>query len=116
MCKYRVKQDLIVLKLDIVSISKILVAKFVTVKESKSLNLMQSFSTQWNQQLIRNVFSRVIERLEQNIRKKMIEKDHRIPGKWTEYKVFKLKCGNIKLSNFLKYNQVKLALLVAAST
>ena len=49
-------------------------------------------------------------------KKKLIAKDHRIPDKWTEYEVFKLKCGNIKLSNVLKYNQVKLALLVFASS
>ena len=71
MCNYRVKQDLIVLKLDSVSINKILVTKFVTVKVSQNLNLMQSLSTQWNQQLIRYVFSRVMECLEQNIRKKI---------------------------------------------
>ena len=69
MCKYRVKQYLIVLKLDCVSINKIIVMKFVTVRVSYNLNLMQSLSTQWNQQLIRYVFSRVIECLEQNIRK-----------------------------------------------
>ena len=71
MCKYRAKQDLIVLKLDSVSINKILITKFVTVKVSQNLNLMQSLSTQWNQQLIRYVFSRVIECLEQNIRKQI---------------------------------------------
>ena len=42
MCKYRVKQHLIVLKLDSVSINKVLVTKFVTVKASQNLNLMQS--------------------------------------------------------------------------
>ena len=45
MCKYRVKQDLIVLKLDSVSSNKTLVTKFVTVKVSQNLNLMQSLST-----------------------------------------------------------------------
>ena len=69
MRKYRVKQDLIVLKLDSVSIKKILVTKFVTVKVSQNLNLMQSLTTQWNQHLIRYLFSRVIECLEQSIRK-----------------------------------------------
>ena len=53
MCKYRVKLDLIVLKLDRVSINKILFTKFVTVKASQNLNLIQSLSTQCNQQLIR---------------------------------------------------------------
>ena len=46
MRKYRVKQDLIVLKLDSVSIKKILVTKFVTVKVSQNLNLTQSLTTQ----------------------------------------------------------------------
>ena len=71
MCKYRVKQYLIVLKLDCVSINKILVMKFVTVRVSYNLNLMQSLSTHWNQQFIRYVFSKVIECLEQNIRKQI---------------------------------------------
>ena len=71
MCKYRVKQYLIVLKLDCVSINKILVMKFVTVRVSYNLNLIQSLSTQWNQQFIRYVFSKVIECLEQNIRKQI---------------------------------------------
>ena len=46
MWKYRVKQDLIVLKLDSVSIKKILVTKFVAVKVLQNLNLMESFLTQ----------------------------------------------------------------------
>ena len=37
------------------------------------------------------------------------------PNKWTEYKIFKLKYGNAKLSNVLKYNQVKLVLAVFTS-
>ena len=53
--------------------------KFVTVKVSCNLNLMQSLSTQLNQlgdvfrgwKLIRYVFSKVIECLEQNIRKQI---------------------------------------------
>ena len=39
MCRYRVNQHRIVLKLDIVSINKILVTKFATVKVSQNLNL-----------------------------------------------------------------------------
>ena len=46
MCKYRVKQHLIVLKLDSVSVNKILAKKFVTVKVSQNLNVMQLLSTQ----------------------------------------------------------------------
>ena len=45
--------------------------KFAAVRVSYNLNLMQSLSTQWNQQLIRYVFSKVIECLEQNIRKQI---------------------------------------------
>ena len=48
--------------------------------------------------------------------KTLIAKDHQIPNKWTENKIFKLKCGNIKLSNVLKYNHVKLVMAVFAST
>ena len=107
MCKYRVKQDLILKSSKVrVSINKNLVTKFVTVKVSQNLNLMQSLSTQWNQQLIRYVFSRVIECLEQKFQNKLIAKDHRIPDK----------CRNIKLWNVLKYNQVKLVLAVFACT
>ena len=69
MCKYRVRQDLLNSSKVSVSMNKILVTQFVTVKVSHNLNLMQSLSTQWNQQLIRYVFSKVIECLEQNIRK-----------------------------------------------
>ena len=44
--KYRVKQYLIVIKIDSVSINKILVTKFVTVKVSQNLNVMKRLSTQ----------------------------------------------------------------------
>ena len=71
MCKHKLKQHLIVLKLDYVLINKILVTKFATVKVSQNLNLMQSLSTQWNQQLSRDMVSKVIECLKQNIRKQI---------------------------------------------
>ena len=71
MRNYRVKQHLIVLKLDSVSVNEILVTKFVTVKVSRTLNLMQSLSKQWNQQLSWYVFSEVIKCLEQNVRKQI---------------------------------------------
>ena len=45
--------------------------KFVTVRVSYSLNLTQSLSTQWNQQLSGYMFSKVIECLEKNIRKQI---------------------------------------------
>ena len=38
-------------------------------------------STQWNQQLTRNVFSKVMEYFEQNVQKKSITKGHRIQTK-----------------------------------
>ena len=72
-------------------------------------------STQWNRQLSRYV-SKVIECLEQNIRKQIDnKKDYQIQSKWTDYKIFKLKYGNTKLLGNTKYNQVKLALGVFAS-
>ena len=71
MCKYRVKQYVKVLKLHCASIDKILIMKFVTLTVSYNINLMQSFSTQWNEELISYVFWKVIERLEQNIRKQI---------------------------------------------
>ena len=37
------------------------------------------------------VFPKVIECLEQNIRKKSVAKDHQVQVKWTEYKIFELK-------------------------
>ena len=40
MCRYRIKQHLIVLKLDSVSINKGIAPEFVTVKVSQDLNLM----------------------------------------------------------------------------
>ena len=98
-CMYRVKQHLIVLKfIDNVSINKVLVTKFVTVKVSQNLNLIWNMSTQWNQQLIGTCFQN------KTFVNKLIARDHRIPHKWTEYKIFKLKCRNIKLPNVLKYN------------
>ena len=39
---------------------------------------MQNILTQWNEQVSRCVFSKVIEGLEQNIRKKLVAKDHRV--------------------------------------
>ena len=71
MCKHKLKQHLIVLNLDYALINKILVTKFATVKVSQNLNLMQSLSTQWNQQLSRDMVSKVIECLKQNIRKQI---------------------------------------------
>ena len=77
---------------------------------------MQSSSTQWNQQLIRDGFSKVIECLEQNIRKQIDCKRPSNTKQINWIQIFKLKFGNIKLSNELKYNQVNLVLAFFASS
>ena len=59
--------------------------------------------------------SKVIECLEQNIRNDLIAKDHQIPNKLTDYKIFELKYGNTKLLGNTKHNQVKLVLAVFVS-
>ena len=63
-------------------------AKFVTVKVSENLNLIQSMSTQRNQQLGWFVFSKVIECLEQSIRKqidcKRINIEYQIQMNWVQ--------------------------------
>ena len=57
-------------------------------------------STQWNRQLIK-----VIECLEQNIRKQIDNKtDYQKQSKWTDYKIFELKYGNTKLLGNAKNN------------
>ena len=71
MCKHKVNQHLLVTNLYCVSINNIPVTECITVKVSLNLNLMQNMSTQWNQQLIRYLFLKVIECLEQNIRKQI---------------------------------------------
>ena len=77
---------------------------------------MQSSSTQWNQQLIRDVFSKVIECLEQNTRKQIDCKRPSNTKQINWIQIFKLKFGNIKLSNELKYSQVNLILAFFASS
>ena len=44
-----------------------------------------------------------------------ITKDHRIPNKSPEYKIFELKYGSTKLLGNRKYNQVKLVLAAFSS-
>ena len=73
-CRCRVNQYLIVLNLYSVSVSKVLVTEYITVKVSQNLNLMLNMSTQWNQQHSRSVFSKVIKCLEQNIGKQVDKK------------------------------------------
>ena len=77
---------------------------------------MQSLSTQGNQQLSRYVFSNVIECLEQNIRKQIDCKRPSNTKQMNLVQKIQIESGNIKLSNVLKYNQVKLVLAVFAST
>ena len=77
---------------------------------------MQSSSTQSNQQFIRYVFSKVIECLEQNIRKQIDCKRPSNTKQINWIQIFKLKFGNIKLSNELKYSQVNLILAFFASS
>ena len=43
----------------------------VTVRVSQNLNFIKNMSTQLNQQLSRYVFSKVMEYLEQNVRKQI---------------------------------------------
>ena len=43
-------------------------------------------------------------------KKKAICKDHQIPNKLTDYKIFEFKYGNTKLLGNTKHNQVKLVL------
>ena len=57
---------------------------------------------------------KIIECLEPNNRK-LIAKDHQIPNKWTDYKIFELKYGNTKVLGNTKHNQVKLVLAVFVS-
>ena len=71
-------------------------------------------ATQWNQQLKRYV-SKVIECLEQTFANKSIAKEHQIPNKWTDCKIFELKYGNTKRLGNTKHNQVKLVLAVLVS-
>ena len=61
-------------------------------------------STQWNRQLSR-LESKLIEYLEQNIRKQFDNKeDYQIQSKWRDYKIFELKYGNAKLLGNTKHN------------
>ena len=118
MREFRVKQHLIVMKvkLNSISINKFLVTKFVTVKVSQNLNLMKSLSTQWNEQLIRCVFSKVIKFFEQNNQK---QTDCKRPSnviqmnwvqniqiemrKYRAVECFEIKPGKISTSSFYLY-------------
>ena len=75
-------------------------------------------STQWNQQLGWFVFSKVIECLEQSIRKqidcKRINIEYQIQMNWVQN--IQTEMRKYKLSNVLKHNQVKLVLAVFVSS
>ena len=66
MCKQSEDQDLIVLNLHSITINKTLATTFMTVKVSHNLNLMEQTPTQWNQQLSKYIFSKVIECLQKS--------------------------------------------------
>ena len=72
-------------------------------------------STQWNQELTRYMFSKVINVWSKTFENKPIAKDHWIPNKWIECKIFELKYGKTKLLGNTKYDQIKLVLAVFAS-
>ena len=67
MCKYRLNQKLVVLKLDSVLINKILVTKFVTVKSFIECKFDAKFVNTVNPTTYMDEVSKVIECLEQNI-------------------------------------------------
>ena len=55
--------------------------KFLTVRVSWNLNLMKSFSTKCNQQLIGPVFSKVMNVWNKTLENKLIAKDHQVQSK-----------------------------------
>ena len=110
-CRYRLNQHLIVLSLCNVSINKILITEFITVKVSQNF-IFDANTMKWNQQLSRYVFSKVSNVWNKTFENKSIAKDHRIPNKWTDYKIFELKHGHIKLLGNIKHNQVKLLIAI----
>ena len=58
MCRYRVKQNLIVLRLDSISMNKVLVTEFVTVKVLKNLNLIKIFQQSKINYFVDNYFQK----------------------------------------------------------
>ena len=55
---YRVKQNLIVVKLDSISMNKVLVTEFVTVKVLKNLNLIKIFQQSKINYFVDNYFQK----------------------------------------------------------
>ena len=74
---------------------------------------MQSSSTQWNQQLIRYMFWKVIECLEQKIRK---QTDCKKPSNTKQINWIQNIQIEIRKYKVVKYNQVNLVLEVLASS
>ena len=66
MCKQNEDQELIVLNVHIITINKTLATAFMTVKVWQNLNLIEKTPTQWNQQLSKYIFSKVIECFEKS--------------------------------------------------
>ena len=58
MCRYRVKQNLIVLRLDSISMNKVLVTEFVTVKVLKNLSLIKIFQQSKINYFVDNYFQK----------------------------------------------------------
>ena len=99
------------------TLSKILVMEFMIVKISWYWNSKQKVSTQWNKQLSRNVFFKVIECLEKsNPRMNTKHSNTKIKNKWIEYKIFELNYGNTKVSNVWKYKIIRFVFAIFAST
>ena len=76
-CRYRLNQHLIVLSLCNVSINKILITEFITVKVSQNF-IFDANTMKWNQQLSRYVFSKVSNVWNKTFENKSIAKDHRV--------------------------------------
>ena len=123
MCSYGVNQHLIGLKLDSVSINKphfprntsyiprwndvettdCSVCRVVTVKVSQNTNFCKLCQYSKINKLVGACFQKQSNVWNKTFENKLIAKDHRKPNKWTGYKIFKLKYGNIELPNVLKY-------------
>ena len=94
MCVYRVNQHSIVPNFYSVSINKILVAEFVTMKISQSLNLMSNMST-----LKSTTYQVCVCESNQMFRTKTFlnnssAKDQQVQRKLTDYEIFELKYAN----------------------
>ena len=66
MFKQSEDQELIALNVHSITINKTLATTFMTVKVWQNLNLIWKTPTQWNQQLSKYIFSKVIECFEKS--------------------------------------------------